>query len=105
MLKKKIRDLREMPIKNKLQYFEVLFAMARIDDELNQLELAELYRLMSRVRLPEEERLTLLKSSQPSVENILATCRNATEGLKDQERNILRFSMIKDLMIIMLADD
>ena len=104
MIKNKIRGLEEMPSEVKLQYFKVLFAMARIDGKLNQLEAMELYRLMSKVKLQQKERLHLLDTIEGNSEEIINISKTIMEDFEDQERNILRFSLMKDLIIIMSAD-
>lgn len=107
MHKKKIRDLAEMPTINKFQYFQVLFTMANIDGEINQLELMVLYYLMGRVKLPQKERLLLLdyfSNFSNFSEEIMTLCQEMMKDLKDQEKNIMRFSLMKDLVIVMGAD-
>lgn len=104
MLKEKVRDLQAMPAETKLRYFKVLFSMALIDGELNQLEAMELYRLMGKIKILQKERLDLLNNMDAFLENIIDICKTLLEGLNDQEKNILRFSLMKDLIIIMGAD-
>ncbi|SNS07795.1 hypothetical protein SAMN05446037_1003308 [Anaerovirgula multivorans] len=104
MLKEKVRDLQAMSAETKLRYFKVLFSMALIDGELNQLEAMELYRLMGKIKILQKERLDLLNNMDAFSENIIDICKTLLEGLNDQEKNILRFSLMKDLIIIMGAD-
>lgn len=104
MIKEKIRDLEAMPAETKLQYFKLLFNMALADGEFNQLEAMELYRLMGKAKVLQKQRLDLLNKMDTNSEDSIDTCKVLLEGLNDQEKNILRFSLIKDLIIIMEAD-
>ncbi len=104
MLKTKIRDLVDLSNEIKVQYFKILLHMAEIDGELNLFELIKLYELMARIKVPQKERIYLLKGAANGSEDPVKICRTILGLLSGQERNILRFSLMKDLIIIMYAD-
>ncbi|AKL94244.1 tellurite resistance protein TerB [Clostridium aceticum] len=103
-MKEKVRELRELPQEIKHNYFNVLFTMANIDEKINPLELAELYRFMAKMQLEKEERKVLLKQLYKSENNLENLCKNLYRGLNEQEKNIVRFSLIRDLMLLMKSD-
>jgi len=104
MKEKKIRDLHNMPIETKIKYCQILFLMASIDGEVNPLEIKELYRLMANIRVLQNNRISLLTHMNELEDDIKDIIKELFEGLNFQEKNILRFSLIKDLIIIMRAD-
>ncbi|WP_090446207.1 hypothetical protein [Natronincola peptidivorans] len=103
-MKEKIRDISAMSVETKLRYFNILAIMAAIDEEINQLEMMELYRMAARFKLLHKERLTMLEDIGKNHDEIMGLCEGLLEDLNDQERNIVRFSLMKDLIIIMKAD-
>ncbi|SDK14441.1 hypothetical protein [Natronincola ferrireducens] len=106
MTEKKVRGLEDMPPYTKLNYFKILIIMANTNGEVTQLEMVELYRLMAKNKLSQVDRLVLLSWMEEERHNqLLELCDNLYEELNDQEKNIIRFSLIKDLIIIMGADN
>lgn len=104
MVKEKIRGLDNMPFSTKLKYCKILFIMAGTDKNITSLEITELYRLMANIKLPQDKRIMLLSDMDTSQGELKDICNNIFDGLNHQERNILRFSLIKDLIIVMRAD-
>ena len=107
MIKYKVRDLMDLPSHIKLEYFKLLFIVAKIDGDLNPMELMELYRLMARGRLGQRERLYLIENIDKvykEQEDLAQICRKMLQDLKGQEKNILTFSLVKDIIIVINAD-
>lgn len=104
MVKEKIRELNNMPSQTKLKYCKILFIMAGVDEKISSLEMTELYRLMANIKLPQDKRISLLENMDKPKEEIKDLNDSLFDGLNHQERNILRFSLVKDLIIIMRAD-
>ncbi|ABW19625.1 TerB family tellurite resistance protein [Alkaliphilus oremlandii] len=102
----KIRDIHEMPLQIKLNYSRILSLMATVDRDHNQLKIGAFYRIMNKIKLPATERVDLLKQMMQkriSFEEFSKELQLENQ-LNDQERNIFRFSLMKDLIIIMNAD-
>ncbi len=104
MKKERIRSLDEMPTPIKLTYCKLLMLMVKAGDGGNQLKLAEVYRLMANIKLTEEARIELLRFLEGEAENLTFLTNTLVMGASQQEKNIIRFSLIKDLVIIMGAD-
>ena len=103
-MREKIRGLDEMPWETKLNYCKILSLMVTIDGQVEQLKMVELYRLIAKVMLGDSKRPKLLEFIfEPKIE-LEDLWEKILEGLNNQEKNILRFSIIKDLLIIMRAD-
>ncbi|KAB3535332.1 hypothetical protein F8154_07000 [Alkaliphilus pronyensis] len=105
MYKEKVRSLDNLPSKTKLTYCKLLSLMVTTDGELNQLKVAELYRLMANIKLNScmRERVIEYILSQEK-EPLEEMCTKALADLNQQEQNILRFSLMKDLINVMKAD-
>ncbi|MCC5911161.1 MAG: hypothetical protein JJT76_12060 [Clostridiaceae bacterium] len=104
MKKRRPRGMETMPLAIKFDYLKVLFSMANVDGDINQLEMMELYRLMGKLKCTSKERIALLKSTGEN-NDIKNTLDNLlSHDLEQQEKNIVRFSLIKDLLIVMGAD-
>lgn len=104
MSKEKIRSLENLPLEVKLAYAKILAMMLVADRELDQLKLAAFYRLMARIQISAVARREVLEAvckGQSVLEDLANQC---CEGLNLQEKNILRFSLYKDLLIIMRAN-
>ncbi|SCY64557.1 hypothetical protein [Alkaliphilus peptidifermentans] len=105
MEREKVRPLEKLPSRTKLIYCKLLSLMVTVEGELNQLKLAELYRLMANIKLPSSKREQIIEYIiTPNKESLELICQAAINDLNQQEKNILRFSLMKDLMIIMGAD-
>lgn len=104
MNRERVRPLEKLPLKVKLAYTKILALMLMTDRELDQLKLAALYRLMARIQITAVKRREVLEAvykGQLVLEELVSQCY---EGLNIQEKNILRFSLYKDLLIIMRAN-
>ncbi|KAB3529264.1 hypothetical protein [Alkaliphilus serpentinus] len=100
-----IRPLEKLPSKIKLDYCKLLSLMVIVDGEINQLKMAAFYRLIANIKLPSGKRENLIDFIfSENKENIKLLANSVLTDLSDQERNILRFSLIKDLLIIKEAD-
>jgi len=104
MEREKVRSLEKMPMKNKLAYCQLLTMMVKEKQPINELKMMELYRLMSNIRIPASKRQEVLTFLFQGHEEIEVMCNTMLEDVNQQEKNILRFSLIKDLMIISGAD-
>ncbi|GAB6086753.1 hypothetical protein [Alkaliphilus crotonatoxidans] len=104
MKKESVRSLDQMPAAIKQAYCKLLMLMVKAGDGGNQLKLAELYRLMGNIKLRAEARINLLKLLIRDDENLALLVNSLMKGVNQQEKNIIRFSLIKDLVIIMKAD-
>ncbi|WP_156778755.1 hypothetical protein [Clostridium formicaceticum] len=103
-MKTKIRNLMEMPPEIKYNYLKTLLTMANIDEKINSLEAAQFYRFMAKVQLGKEERKLFLKQMDKLEIDMDSLCKRLYRELNEQEKNIVRFSLIKDLMIMMKCD-
>lgn len=105
-MNKNIRGLEDMPLNIKFLYGKILAAMVCAGDSHNQLKLAEFYRIINKVQLPSGERIQLMNSIITKNIDFLAMCDEIDlDGyLNGQEKNIFRFSLMKDLIIIMRSD-
>ncbi|HZK58143.1 MAG TPA: hypothetical protein VFD17_07515 [Clostridia bacterium] len=105
-MNKSIRSLESMPLNVKLLYGKLLSAMVLADNDHNQLRLAEFYRIINKIRLPSGERIQLLNSIITKKVDF-STIREEIDldrYLNEQEKNIFRFSLMKDLIILMKSD-
>lgn len=105
-MNKNIRSLENMPINIKFLYSKILSIMVCMDDDYNQLKLAEFYRIISKIQLPSKERIQLMNSITIKKADFFTVCEDMdlNEYLNEQEKNIFRFSLMKDLIIIMKSD-
>lgn len=101
-----IRDLESMPLDVRIKYSKILSGMTIADKDYNQLKLGELYRIIKKIELPHSERIQLIKHMSKQEENMVAVLEsiNLDNYLNDQEKNIFRFSLMKDLINIMKSD-
>ncbi|WP_026477165.1 hypothetical protein [Alkaliphilus transvaalensis] len=104
MEKEKVRPIDKMPVENKLPYCKLLALMVGKDQPINQLKLAELYRLMANIRVATNTREAILNFLVEPTGEVKELCQEMLQNLNHQEKNILRFSLIKDLIIIVGAD-
>lgn len=100
----KVRPLEKLPLKTKLVYSKLLALMLMADKDLDQLKLAALYRLLGRINLTSLKRQELLHFIYNGEEGLAELKEQVYEGLNDQEMNIVRFSLYKDLLILMRAN-
>ncbi len=104
MAMEKVRPLDKLPLKTKLAYCKILSLMLKEDSEPDQLKLAALYRLMAHIKITTAKRQEVLQYLNSSHRDLMALYRLLNEGLNLQEKNIVRFSLYKDLIIIMRAN-
>ena len=104
MAVERVRPLEKLPLKVKLAYSKLLALMLMTDKELDQLKLAALYRLMARIKITSVKRQEVLDSIFKGEMDLVALGQQCYEGLNQQEKNIVRFSLYKDLLIIMRAN-
>jgi len=105
-MKKNIRNLENMPPNIKFIYSKILSLMTFINDNYNQLKIAEFYRIINKIQLPSSNRIDLMSiiiEKEMDFDQISIQI-DLDEDLDDQEKNIFRFSLIKDLIIIMKSD-
>lgn len=101
----KVRPLEKLTSRTKLDYCKLLSLMVIVDDTINQLKMAAFYRLVANIKLPSRKRELLIEFIFSEAKgDIRPLVQAVQQGLRDQERNILRFSLIKDLIIIKDAD-
>lgn len=105
-MKEKIRDLESMPLNTKLIYSKILSLMTFTDDNYDQLKISKLYTIINKIQLPSMERIQLIKFIMRKEITFTEICKeiNLDTHLNDQEKNIFRFSLMKDLIIIMKAN-
>lgn len=105
-MNRNIRSLESMPLNIKFLYSKILSAMVCADYNYNQLKLAEFYRIINKIQLPSKKRIQLMNSIITERVDFFTICRDIDldEHLNDQEKNIFRFSLMKDLIIIMKSD-
>ncbi len=105
-MNKGIRDLDSMPIDIKIKYSKILSLMAFIDNDYSQLKIGAFYRIINKIQLPSSHRIQLLNNiirKEICFEEVFKEM-DIDEILNFQERNIFRFSLMKDLIIIINAD-
>jgi len=105
-MKKDIRNLENMPPNIKFIYSKILSLMTFINGNYNQLKIAEFYRIINKIQLPSSNRIDLMSiiiEKEMDFDQISIQI-DLDEDLDDQEKNIFRFSLIKDLIIIMKSD-
>lgn len=109
-MSRNIRSLENMPLNIKFLYSRILSAMICADGGYNQLKLAEFYRIITKIQLPPKKRIQLMNSIITKKVNFFKICNEIdldeylNEHLNNQEKNIFRFSLMKDLIIIMKSD-
>lgn len=105
-MKEGIRSLENMPLNIKFAYSKILSFMISTDNNYNQLKMAEFYRIINKIQLPSRERIQLMNFIMKKEVDFLQVCKEVDldKYLNDQEKNIFRFSLMKDLIIIMKAD-
>lgn len=102
MLKEKVRDLEEMPSQIKKDYCKILSLMITTEEEIDQFKMAEFYRLMAKMKVNHETRIEILNfiKDDETIENILQRLYSELNG---EEKNIVRFSLMKDLITLSKA--
>jgi len=100
----KVRPLDQLSLKTKLLYSKLLALMVMADKDIDQLKLAALYRLIGRLKLTSLKRQELLQFIYNGGEGLKELKEQVYQGLNDQEKNIVRFSLYKDLLILMRAN-
>ena len=105
-MNKNIRSLENMPLNIKFLYSNILSSMVCAGGIYNQLKLAAFYRIINKIQLPLKERIQLMNSIITKKIDFPAMCEglDLDDYLNDQEKNIFRFSLMKDLIIIMKSD-
>ena len=105
-MNKNIRSLEDMPLNIKFLYSNILGSMVCAGGSYNQLKLAGFYRIINKIQLPLKERIQLMNSIITKKIDFMAMCEelDLDDYLNDQEKNIFRFSLMKDLIIIMKSD-
>ncbi len=109
-MSRNIRAPENMPSDVKYLYGRLLCIMVCTDNDYNQLKLAEFYRIINKIQLPPEKRIQLINSIITKQTDFVTIFKGKDlneyldEHLNDQEKNIFRFSLMKDLIIIMRAD-
>ncbi len=105
-MNKNIRSLEDMPLNIKFLYSNILSSMVCAGGSYNQLKLAGFYRIINKIQLPLKERIQLMNSIITKKIDFMAMCEelDLDDYLNDQEKNIFRFSLMKDLIIIMKSD-
>lgn len=105
-MKRDIRSLENMPLNIKLLYSGILGAMAGVGGSSNQLKIAALYRIISKIQLPIKMRTHLIGDLVKNDTDFYKISKEIylDDYLNDQEKNIFRFSLMKDLIIIMKSD-
>lgn len=105
-MNKNIRSLEDMPLNIKFLYSNILSSMVCAGGSYNQLKLAGFYRIINKIQLPLRERIQLMNSIITKKVDFMAMCEelDLDDYLNDQEKNIFRFSLMKDLIIIMKSD-
>ncbi len=109
-MSRNIRSLENMPLNIKFLYSRILSAMICADGGYNQLKLAEFYRIITKIQLPLKKRIQLMNSIITKKVDFFKICNEIdldeylNEHLNNQEKNIFRFSLMKDLIIIMKSD-
>ena len=105
-MNKNIRSLENMPLNIKFLYSNILSSMVCAGGIYNQLKLAAFYRIINKIQLPLKERIQLMNSIITKKIDAPAMCEglDLDDYLNDQEKNIFRFSLMKDLIIIMKSD-
>ncbi len=104
MAMEKVRPLEKLPLKTKLAYCKILSLMLTKDSELDQLKLAALYRLMAHIKITTAKRQEVLQYIHLNDSSLKELYQQLSEGLNQQEKNIVRFSLYKDLLIMMKAN-
>ncbi|MBM7616268.1 hypothetical protein [Alkaliphilus hydrothermalis] len=100
MERESVRSLQKMPMKNKVAYCQLLTMMVKLEQPLDKLKIMELYRLMANIRIPLRNRKEVISFLLEGQQESEILCKSMMEDVNPQERNILRFSLAKDLMII-----
>lgn len=105
-MNKNIRSLEDMPLNIKFLYSNILSSMVCAGGIYNQLKLAAFYRIINKIQLPLRERIQLMNSIITKKVDFTVMCEklDLDDYLNDQEKNIFRFSLMKDLIIIMKSD-
>lgn len=105
-MNKNIRSLEDMPLNIKFLYSNILSSMVCADGSYNQLKLSGFYRILNKIQLPLKERIQLMNFIITKKVDFPAMCEglDLDDYLNDQEKNIFRFSLMKDLIIIMKSD-
>lgn len=102
-MKSKVKSLEFMEIDRKLTYSKILALMLSINKE--EEKVVAYYRLLGQIKLDINHRMLLHDFIFEPDETIEKLCLEVIKNLIGQEKNIVRFSLMKDLIIIMRAKD
>ncbi|MDR5659426.1 hypothetical protein RH915_07975 [Serpentinicella sp. ANB-PHB4] len=100
-----MKDLDQMPLEIKKAYAKILSITLSVKGSIEQSKLINFYRLLANIKLNISDRYSLFPLHANNPKDLEALCREVVEGLSDQEINIVRFSLMKDMLIIMNVSD
>ena len=100
-MNKEIKPIEFMSVERKIIYAKILGLMLSIS--ITEEKMVSYYRLLGQIRLDIESRMLLHDFVINPTEELDILCKGLVEGLVDQEYNIIRFSLTKDLIILMRA--
>ncbi len=104
----KIRTLEVMPEEVKVLYVRILVAQCFVDGELNPIKVADIYLFMSKIRLSpdsrEEIRRALAAGEARPPGGVVDLAREVVSRVQDEERDVVAFSIVKDMTWISRTD-
>ncbi|QUH24557.1 hypothetical protein [Serpentinicella alkaliphila] len=99
----KIKSLEFMSTDRKIAYAKILALMLSLN--LIEDKVIAFYRLLSQIRLNTERRMILLNYINNPKDEMANLCMDILKDLSEQEKNIVRFSLMKDLVILTRAGE
>jgi hypothetical protein len=99
-----IRTLEVMPDDVKILYTQVLAAQALADNHLDSKEFSDLYVFMAQIGLDAAARDQVRKSLVSQDVDMIAMVDQVISKVKPDEQNVIRFSIIKDLLRVSRMD-
>lgn len=99
----KVKSLEFMSTERKIAYAKILALMLSLN--LIEDKVIAFYRLLSQIRLNTESRMILLSYINNPKDDMANLCMDTLKDLNEQEKNIVRFSLMKDLIILTRAGE
>lgn len=102
-MRENVKPIELMSEDKKVVYAKILALM--VSKNIGEENYESFYRLLAYININEDNRIALNKYIFDPKDRVEDLCFIMTKNSFDQEKNILRFSLIKDLLIIMRSGD
>lgn len=99
-----IRTLEVMPEEVKILYVKILAVQALVDNHLDSREFSDLYVFMAQIGLDAAARDQVRKTLVAKDVNIIELANQVIAKVKPEEQNVIKFSIIKDILRVSRMD-